>query len=172
MRVPGYRSRGFGFDSRCYQIFWEVVGLERGPLSLVNITEELFERKSSGSESRISRLTAGIRCADHATPSIRKKLAPTSPTSGGSSVGIVRLSTKATEIVDSLTCDCINLVYLYLKYSSFVTLVEREWFEACYALLYRIRDSVCEKPKYPLSHSHREKRWTKNNEKIIVNRMK
>jgi hypothetical protein len=38
--------------------------------------------------------TGGIRCADHATPSIRKKLAPTSPTSGGRSVGIVRLHTK------------------------------------------------------------------------------
>jgi hypothetical protein len=38
-----------GFDSRNYQIFWEVVGLERGPLSLVSTTEELLERKSSGS---------------------------------------------------------------------------------------------------------------------------
>jgi hypothetical protein len=39
-----------GFDSRRrYQIFWEVVGLERGSLSLVNTTEELLERKSSGS---------------------------------------------------------------------------------------------------------------------------
>jgi hypothetical protein len=38
-----------GFDSRCYQIFWEVVGLERGPLSLVSTTEELLERKSSSS---------------------------------------------------------------------------------------------------------------------------
>jgi hypothetical protein len=38
-----------GFDSRRYQIFWEVVGLERGPLSLVKRTEELFERKNSGS---------------------------------------------------------------------------------------------------------------------------
>jgi hypothetical protein len=38
-----------GFDSRCYQIFWEVVGLERGPLSLVSTIEELLERKSSGS---------------------------------------------------------------------------------------------------------------------------
>jgi hypothetical protein len=38
VRVPGYRSRGHGFDSRCYKIFWEVVGLERGPLSLVRIT--------------------------------------------------------------------------------------------------------------------------------------
>jgi hypothetical protein len=36
-----------GFDSRCYQIFWEVVGLERGPLSLMSTTEELPERKSS-----------------------------------------------------------------------------------------------------------------------------
>jgi hypothetical protein len=38
VRVPGYRSKGPGFDSRRYQIFWEVVGLERGPLSLVSIT--------------------------------------------------------------------------------------------------------------------------------------
>jgi hypothetical protein len=37
-----------GFDSRRYQIFWDVVGLERGPLSLVSTTEELLERKSSG----------------------------------------------------------------------------------------------------------------------------
>jgi hypothetical protein len=43
--VPGYRSRGPGFDSQCYHIFCEVVGLERVPLSLVKITEELLERK-------------------------------------------------------------------------------------------------------------------------------
>jgi hypothetical protein len=36
-------------DSRPYQIFWEVMGLERGPLSLVSTTEELLGRKSSGS---------------------------------------------------------------------------------------------------------------------------
>jgi hypothetical protein len=43
-----------GFDSRCYQIFLEVVGLERGPLSLVSKIEELLGKKSSGSglESR------------------------------------------------------------------------------------------------------------------------
>jgi hypothetical protein len=35
------------FDSRSYHIFWEVVRLERGPLSLVSTTEELLERKSS-----------------------------------------------------------------------------------------------------------------------------
>jgi hypothetical protein len=39
VRVPGYKSRGPGFDSQRYQIFWEVVGLERGPLSLVMISE-------------------------------------------------------------------------------------------------------------------------------------
>jgi hypothetical protein len=31
------------------QDFWEAVGLERGPLSLVSTTEDLLERKSSGS---------------------------------------------------------------------------------------------------------------------------
>jgi hypothetical protein len=73
VRVPGYRSKGPEFDFRRYQIFWEVVALERGPLSLVSITEELREWKSSGSGSRKSRLTAvGIRCADQATPSIHK----------------------------------------------------------------------------------------------------
>jgi hypothetical protein len=39
----------FGFDSRGYLIFWELVCLERGPLSLVSTTEELLGIKSSGS---------------------------------------------------------------------------------------------------------------------------
>jgi hypothetical protein len=34
-----------GFDSQRYQIFCEVVGLERGPLSLMSTTEELLDRK-------------------------------------------------------------------------------------------------------------------------------
>jgi hypothetical protein len=73
VRVPVYRSRGPGFDSQRYQIFWEVVGLERGPLRLMRITEAPLEWKNSGSESRKPRLKAvGIRCADHMTPSIRK----------------------------------------------------------------------------------------------------
>jgi hypothetical protein len=42
-----------GFDSRRYQIFWEVVGQERGPLSLVSTIEELFERKSVGSSLEV-----------------------------------------------------------------------------------------------------------------------
>jgi hypothetical protein len=99
--VPGYTSRGPGFDSRRYQIFWEVVTLERGPLSLIRITEELPEWKSSGSGSRKPRFTAvGIRCADHTTSSIRKAL--TSATSGGPMVGIFSLRTKSTEFSFSL----------------------------------------------------------------------
>jgi hypothetical protein len=41
------------------------VGLERGPLSLMSITEELLEWKSSGSGSR-KPSAVGIRCTDHA----------------------------------------------------------------------------------------------------------
>jgi hypothetical protein len=39
----------------------------------------------------------GIRHADHVAPSIRKRLALTSLTSDGRSVGIVRLRNEATE---------------------------------------------------------------------------
>jgi hypothetical protein len=86
-----------GFDSPHCQIFWEVVGLERGPLSLVSTIEELLERKSSvsGLENREygrrdpSRLSRGTLYP--------QKLALTSPASGGRSVGIVRSRTLATE---------------------------------------------------------------------------
>jgi hypothetical protein len=49
VRVSRYRSRGPGFDSQRYQIFWEVMGLERSPLNLLSTTEELLGRNSSGS---------------------------------------------------------------------------------------------------------------------------
>jgi hypothetical protein len=39
----------FANASRRYQSFCEVLGLERGPLSLVSTIEELLERKNSGS---------------------------------------------------------------------------------------------------------------------------
>jgi hypothetical protein len=49
--------------------------------------------------SRNPRLTAvGISCADHASPSYPQRLALTSPTSGGLSVGIVRLRKTGTEL--------------------------------------------------------------------------
>ena len=63
-------------------------------------------KKSSGSRSRKQRLMAvGIRCADHVTPLYPQKLALTSPTGGGRSVGIVRLRTKATEF---------SYIYIYI----------------------------------------------------------
>jgi hypothetical protein len=43
--VPGYRTRGSGFDSRRYESFREVVGLKGGRLNLVRIIEELLERE-------------------------------------------------------------------------------------------------------------------------------
>jgi hypothetical protein len=63
-----------GFDSRRYQIFWEVVGVDRSPLSLVSTVEELLERKSSGSglENRdYARKGYGGLTTRH--PSIRKR---------------------------------------------------------------------------------------------------
>jgi hypothetical protein len=85
------------------KIFWNVVGLERGPLSLVSTIEKLLGRNSSGSglENR------EYGCGDTLYP---QKLALTSPTSGGRSVDIVRLQTKATEFL--FVC------FLFLRYLS------------------------------------------------------
>jgi hypothetical protein len=96
VRDPGYRSRGPGFYSRRYQIFWEVVGLEHGPLSLVSTIEELRERKSNGFglESRdYGRWDPPRWPRDTIYP---QKLAVTLPTSGGRSVGTVRWRAKTT----------------------------------------------------------------------------
>jgi hypothetical protein len=71
--------------------------LERGPLSLVSTTEELLDRIVAAPVYKTKYTAVGIRHADHVTPSIRKKLAITSPTIGGSSVGIVRSRTQTME---------------------------------------------------------------------------
>jgi hypothetical protein len=104
IRVPGYRSRGSGFDSGSYQIFWEVVGLEQGPLRLVSTIVELLGRNSSG--SGLENWEYGHRDPlrwprDTLYP---QKLALTSPTSGGRSVCIVCLRTKTTEFVFLFCC--------------------------------------------------------------------
>jgi hypothetical protein len=43
--LPSYRSRGPGLDFRRYQTFWEVVGLERGPFSLMRIMNGYLNEK-------------------------------------------------------------------------------------------------------------------------------
>jgi hypothetical protein len=62
-----------GFHSRGYRIFWAVVGLERGPFSLVSTIEELLKRNSSGSglENR-DYGRRGIVALTTLHPSIRK----------------------------------------------------------------------------------------------------
>jgi hypothetical protein len=96
VRVPDYRSRGFRFNSRRYHIFWEVLGLERGSLSLVSTTEELLGRNSSGSGLEIENTAVGDppRWRDSLYP---QKLALTSSIGAGRSVGMVRSKTQTTE---------------------------------------------------------------------------
>jgi hypothetical protein len=73
------------------------VGLERGPFSLVNTTEELLGSKNSGSglENREYCRRDPLRWPRGTLYPL--KLALTSPTRGGRSVGIVRSRTHATE---------------------------------------------------------------------------
>jgi hypothetical protein len=73
------------------------VGLERGPLSLVSTTEELLERKSSGSGLEIREYgSRNPSCWPHGTL-YPQRLILTSLTIGGRSVGIVRSRTQTTE---------------------------------------------------------------------------
>jgi hypothetical protein len=108
VRVLGYRFVGYRFGGPCSipgsTRFsgggeGQVVGLERGPLSLVSTTEELLDKKSSGSylENREygrrgpSRWPCGTLYL--------QQLATTSPRSGSRSVGIVHSRTQTMEFV-------------------------------------------------------------------------
>jgi hypothetical protein len=71
------------------------VGLERGSLSLVSITEELLRRKSSG--PGLENREYGRRDPSPRGTLYPQKVGLTSLTGGGRSVGIVRYRTKATE---------------------------------------------------------------------------
>jgi hypothetical protein len=110
IRVPGYRSKGPGFDSRHYQIFWITVGLERGPLGFLSTTEELFGRNSSGPSLESREYDHGDPLRWPRDTSYPQKLALTSPTCGGHSVGIVRSRTKAMEFdiitITRSSCPC------------------------------------------------------------------
>ena len=57
----------------------------------------------------------GTRCADHVTPLYPQNLARTSPT-GGRSVGIVRVRTKATEFIYTFYCltpTCFGIIEIF-----------------------------------------------------------
>jgi hypothetical protein len=73
------------------------VGLERGPLSFVSTTEELLDRKVAAPVYKTENTAVGIRHADHLAPYISKSWQSLSLTSGGRSVGIVRLRTQTME---------------------------------------------------------------------------
>jgi hypothetical protein len=99
VRVPGSGYRGPSSIPGATKIFWEIVGLERGPLSFMSTTEELLEIESSGfglenqdyGRRDPSRWLRGILYS--------QKLPLTSPKRGGRSVGIVRSRTEAKEFV-------------------------------------------------------------------------
>jgi hypothetical protein len=97
VRVPGYRSGGPGFNSRHYQILWEVLGLERSPLSLVSTIEELLGRNSSGSSLEIWDYGRRDPLSWPCNTFYPEKLALTSQAIGGSSIGTVCSQTKAME---------------------------------------------------------------------------
>jgi hypothetical protein len=96
VQISWLHIQNSGIDSRQYQIFRKVVGLERGPLSLVSTIEELLGRKSSGS---------GLENREHSRrdPSRSTTWHPLSAKVGtnfadnrGRSVGILRSRTQAT----------------------------------------------------------------------------
>jgi hypothetical protein len=101
VRVLGYRSGGPGSIPGTTRK--KVVGLEQGPLNLVSTTEELLDRKVAAPVYKSWNTAVRIRHADHVAPSIRK-VGITSPTSDGSSVGIVRSRTQTMEF---------SFIYIY-----------------------------------------------------------
>jgi hypothetical protein len=96
------------------------VGLERGPLSLVSAIEELLDRKRSGSglgNREYGRRDPSRRPRDTIYP---QKLALTSPTSGGRSLGIVRSRTKTTELLLLLILHFLRIDFLQLNWIKIV----------------------------------------------------
>jgi hypothetical protein len=100
VRVPGYRSRGPGSipGATRFSDSSGVVGLERGPLSLVEYNWGATWKKSSG--SGLEKRDYGHRDASRWPRGTlyQQKLALTSPTSGG------RSWTQATEFSFSVSC--------------------------------------------------------------------
>jgi hypothetical protein len=73
--VLGYRSGGPG-SIPCTTRKKKLLGLERGPLSLVSTTEELLDRKVAAPIYKTKNTAGGIRNADHVALSIHKSWQP------------------------------------------------------------------------------------------------
>jgi hypothetical protein len=102
-----------GFDSWCYQIFWEVVSLERGPLSFLSTIEELLGKSSGfGLESQ----EYGCRdmsCWPHDTL-YPQKLEISSQTSGSRSIGIVHSVTQAMKFLVYMCSFYVGMMNMWL----------------------------------------------------------
>jgi hypothetical protein len=70
VRVLGYRSGGPGSIPDTTRK--KVLGLERGPLSLVSTTDELLDRKVAAPVYKTENTAVGIRHAAHVAPYILK----------------------------------------------------------------------------------------------------
>jgi hypothetical protein len=159
VRVLGYRFRGPGFNSRRYQIFWEVVGLERGPLSLVRIIEEQLENKVAVPVYKTEINGRGDSLRWPRDTLYLLKLAITSPTSGGRSVGIVRWRTKAPELVyiashscykPGISSHCWITLWLWVwivKLLSMYSVFLNDW----YTFTYKLRGNYKAYPHIPVA---------------------
>jgi hypothetical protein len=99
--------KGFGLDSQGTvwmvetEMFWQWRAKRLSQWTLFTVPKK-------------TEITAlGIRSTDHATPFYPQKLALTSPTRGGRSVGILHSRTKATELLlpNSKSTTTGNIVY-------------------------------------------------------------
>jgi hypothetical protein len=102
------------FDRLCGLVV-RVLGYRfRGPGSIPGTTRKKSSGSGTGSTQKTVNTAVGICYADHVAPSISIKLAITSPTSGGRSVGIVRWRTETMDF--SLLNDILWDLILFYQY--------------------------------------------------------
>jgi hypothetical protein len=114
------------------------VSLERGPLSLVRITEELLEWKSSGFGLENREYGRGDPLRWPRDTVYQPKLALTSPISGGRSVGIFRLRTnKTTEFVCFVSFTGLHLMRTYTVWTLYLSILLLLVLETVFSFVYR-----------------------------------